>query len=72
MGQRLTKYQSMWLSSRVNGGEYRGDDLPCFKWKWPRGTWMQKKLEALSMLTTNKKTAGENLKSVTNSERKSL
>ncbi len=33
--------------ARVNGGEYRGEHLPSNQWKFPKGTWLQRRLEEL-------------------------
>lgn len=41
-----TFWQLVFSQSRVNGGEYRGDDLPVKHWDWPKDTYLQKRLEA--------------------------
>jgi hypothetical protein len=32
-------------TSRANGAEYRGNELPTYKWQWPEETWMQRRLK---------------------------
>ena len=32
----LSPFQLIWTQSKINGGQYHGDNLPVFKWQWPR------------------------------------
>jgi len=42
------KMQSFWLNvfnnSKVNGAEYREDNLPSHTWSWPSDTYLQRRL----------------------------
>lgn len=40
----MSNWQKIFIQSRVNGGPYRGDQLPQHKWEWPRGTWFQNRV----------------------------
>jgi hypothetical protein len=45
---RNEKMQSLWLNmfnnSKVNGADYRDDELPPHTWSWPTGTYLQRRL----------------------------
>ena len=40
----MSKWQLIFLQSKVNGAAYRGDKLPHYKWAWPKGTWLQNRI----------------------------
>ncbi|MGH7844041.1 MAG: hypothetical protein ACREQW_02555 [Candidatus Binatia bacterium] len=40
----MSKWQRIFLQSKINGATYRGDKLPQYKWVWPKGTWLQNRL----------------------------
>jgi hypothetical protein len=37
-------WSRIFSQSRVNGGPYRGGELPTAIWKWPRGTFLERSL----------------------------
>ncbi len=39
------KFVTIFEIAKVNGGEYRGENLPSNQWKWPESTWLKKRLE---------------------------
>lgn len=45
--KRLSKAESIFLHSHVNGAEYYGDRLAMNQWSWPEGTWLQARLERI-------------------------
>ncbi len=40
-------WQIIFQQSKVNGAMYFGDSLPHHPWKWPKNTWLQKRLRDL-------------------------
>jgi hypothetical protein len=40
----VSHWQIIFLQCKANRGEYNGDTLPPQNWKWPEGTWFQKRL----------------------------
>ena len=40
-------WQLVFNQSKVNGAEYFGDRLPNHSWDWPKGTFLQKRLNEL-------------------------
>lgn len=40
----MSAWQLIFLQSRANNGLYDEDELPQQNWKWPQGTWFQKRL----------------------------
>ncbi len=42
----MSQWQIIFLQSKVNNGIYNGEILPAQNWKWPEGTWFQKRLQA--------------------------
>jgi hypothetical protein len=47
----MSKWQLIFLWSKVNGAAYRGDKLPQYKWAWPKRTWLQNRLVQVRKLT---------------------
>ena len=45
----LTRNQviAVFEQAKVNGAEYRGDELPESRWQWPSETWMRRRLAEL-------------------------
>ena len=44
--RRRSEWMEIFQLSPVNGAAYRGEELPVKHWTWPRGTYLQRKLEA--------------------------
>jgi hypothetical protein len=42
-------WQTIFQLSKVNGALYLGDALPQQNWKWPKNTWLQKRLRDLRL-----------------------
>lgn len=40
----MSSWQLIFLQSKANNGSYDEDELPQQNWKWPQGTWFQKRL----------------------------
>lgn len=40
----MSSWQLIVLQSKANNGLYNEDELPRQNWKWPQGTWFQKRL----------------------------
>lgn len=40
----MSSWQLIFLQSKANDGLYNEDELPRQNWKWPQGTWFQKRL----------------------------
>ena len=40
----LSPWQVIFLVSKANGANYKGDELPARKWDWPRETYLQRRL----------------------------
>jgi hypothetical protein len=40
-------WQTIFQQSKVNGAPYLGDALPHQNWKWPKNTWLQRRLRDL-------------------------
>jgi len=40
----MSYWQLVFLQSKANNGPYDEDELPQLNWKWPQGTWLQKRL----------------------------
>lgn len=47
----MSKWQLIFLQSKVNGAAYRGDKLPQHKWAWPKRTWLQNRFVQVRKLT---------------------
>lgn len=48
-----TDVQRVFLASKVNGALYFGESLGERPWEWPRGTFLQRRLEALRKKEAN-------------------
>jgi hypothetical protein len=42
--EKLSFWQRVFAQSRVNGAVYDGDELPGYKWNWPKNTYLQRRL----------------------------
>ena len=42
--QKLSFWQVVFLQSKVNGAAYGGEQLPRWRWKWPKDTYFQHRL----------------------------
>lgn len=51
----MSNWEDVFIQSRINGGNYEGDNLPDHKWQWPKDTFLQKKLEELKREKENGK-----------------
>ena len=40
----MSSWQLIFLQSKANDGSYDEEELPQQNWKWPHGTWFQKRL----------------------------
>jgi hypothetical protein len=40
-------WQTIFQQSKVNCAPYLGDALPLQNWKWPKNTWLQRRLRDL-------------------------
>jgi len=38
-------WQLVFLQSKVNGASYSGEELPGRNWKWPKDTYLQRRLQ---------------------------
>jgi hypothetical protein len=47
---KKSQWQLVFLQSKVNGAEYRGDRLPQHRWCWPNRTWLQNRLALVRKL----------------------
>ena len=45
--EKASSWQSIFLQSKVNGATYNGEQLLGFNWEWPKGTFLQRRLEYL-------------------------
>jgi hypothetical protein len=45
--QGVSSWQLIFQQSKVNNGAYDGDRLPAQNWRWPQGTWLQRRLRYL-------------------------
>jgi hypothetical protein len=43
----MNSWELIFSVSKVNGDRYDGDRLPVQPWKWPSGTWFQRRLQHL-------------------------
>ena len=43
--QKRSFWQRVFLQSKVNGADYRGDQLPGLRWSWPSDTYLQRRLK---------------------------
>jgi hypothetical protein len=41
----MNTWEAIFTQSRANNGYYKEDDLSHLNWDWPRGTWLQGRLE---------------------------
>jgi len=41
----MNAWESIFRQSRVNNGYHDESKLPQLKWDWPRGTWLQERLD---------------------------
>lgn len=39
--------ETIFYGSRLYGARYDGDRLPHYKWQWPQGTYLQRRLKQL-------------------------
>ena len=44
-----TEIQRVFLNSRINGAKYEGDTLPVYPRRWPRRTFLQRRLAEIRM-----------------------
>jgi hypothetical protein len=42
--ERPSFWQLVFSQSKVNGAFYQGEDLPGYKWEWPKNTYFQRRL----------------------------
>jgi hypothetical protein len=45
--EKASSWQSIFLQSKVNGAAYNGEHLLGLNWEWPKGTFLQRRLEYL-------------------------
>ena len=45
--EKASSWQSIFLQSKVNGAAYNGEQLLGLNWEWPKGTFLQRRLEYL-------------------------
>jgi hypothetical protein len=45
--EKASSWQSIFLQSKVNGAAYNGEQLLGFNWEWPKGTFLQRRLDYL-------------------------
>jgi len=45
--EKASSWQSIFLQSKVNGAAYNGEHLLALNWEWPKGTFLQRRLEYL-------------------------
>ncbi|MDH3446210.1 MAG: hypothetical protein OEN50_19980 [Deltaproteobacteria bacterium] len=43
----MSRWQPVFLRSKVNRGVYGGDSPAIYNWAWPQETWFQKRLRYL-------------------------
>jgi hypothetical protein len=43
-------WQLIFLQSKVNGAAYNGETLPGRNWDWPKGTYLQRRLQRVKFL----------------------
>jgi hypothetical protein len=41
----MNAWQSIFFQSPANSGRYDEDELPQVNWEWPKGTWLQGRLD---------------------------
>lgn len=41
----LSYFQQIFANAKVNGGYYAGDELPRMIWRWPTGTYLERRLQ---------------------------
>lgn len=41
----MNPWQSIFMQSPANNGYYEEDELPQLRWRWPKGTWFQERLD---------------------------
>jgi hypothetical protein len=41
----MNAWESIFFQSPVNSGHYEEDELPQNVWDWPKGTWLQTRLD---------------------------
>jgi hypothetical protein len=46
-GCELSAWQLIFLQSKVNGAQYRGDEICPYRWDWPGETYFQKRVRYL-------------------------
>lgn len=44
---KFSMWQQIFLQSKANGAPYHGDQLPAWEWKWPKDTFLQRRLREL-------------------------
>lgn len=49
----MNAWQSIFAQSRVNDGVYLGEALPAQNWRWPQGTWLQRRLRYLRQTSSH-------------------
>jgi hypothetical protein len=42
--EKPTFWQLVFSQSKVNGALYGGEELPGYKWEWPKDTYLQRRL----------------------------
>lgn len=48
--EKPTYWQLIFLRSKVNGAKYNGEELPGRNWKWPKNTYLQRRLHKAKYL----------------------
>lgn len=48
--EKPTYWQLIFLRSKVNGARYNGEELPGRNWKWPKNTYLQRRLHQAKYL----------------------
>jgi hypothetical protein len=43
--EKPTFWQLVFSQSKVNGALYSGEELPGYKWEWPKDTYLQRRLK---------------------------
>ena len=67
----MNAWKLVFLQSRVNNGYYDEDQLPQFKWDWPKETWFQSRLyhvrdhePVLSLKSSRKMADGDEMRAM--------
>ena len=48
---QMSYWQLIFSQSKVNGAPYHDDELPIYKWNWPRDTYLQRRRSLSESLT---------------------